>query len=140
MNKANKGQIRIIESFLALIIIFSAFVVSGNFPSSQNAAGNDYLASMGFNALTKLDSSGFLGRCIDNREWSSLREALNLLLPSEITFNLTVYNTAMEQINSEIISNGFLDGKNTVFVKYICVSQSAAYRCYILHLHLTVIT
>jgi hypothetical protein len=139
LNKADKGQIRIIEAFLAVIIVFSAFTVSGSLPLNQNTARKDDLTLIGLNALMKLDSSGVLGKYIGDAEWSSLREALNLLLPSGVTFNLTVYNSSMQQLNTEIIANGGLNSQNTAFVEYICVSQNATFQCYILHLYLAVI-
>lgn len=139
MRRANKGQVRIIEAFLAVIIVFSAFAVSGNLPSNQNTARKEDLASVGLNALLQLDSDGFLGRCIDNAEWSTLREALSLLLPSGVAFNLTIYDSAMQKINTETIANSGLSSQKTTFVEYICVSQNATFRCYVLHLYLAVI-
>ena len=140
MRKANAGQVRMIEAVLAVIIVFSAFAISGNLPSNHNVARKEDLASIGLNALMHLDSDGFLGKCIDNAEWSSIREALSLLLPSGVAFNLTIYDSAMQQINTENITNSGLNSQRTTFVEYICVSQNATFRCYILHLHLEVMT
>ncbi|MEM3577519.1 MAG: hypothetical protein QXX51_03575 [Candidatus Bathyarchaeia archaeon] len=139
MRGANKGQIRIIEAFLAVIIVFSAFAVSGNLPSNQNVTRKEDLSSIGLNALLQLDSDGFLGKCIDTAEWSTLREALGLLLPNWIAFNLTIYDRAMQKVNTEPIANGELSSQETAFVAYVCVSQNAAFHCYILHLHLAVV-
>jgi hypothetical protein len=139
LRKANKGQIRIIEAFLAVIIVFSAFAVYGNLPLNQNAERKDDLTSIGLNALMELDSDGVLGEYIANAEWSSLGEAISLLLPSGVTFNLTVYNSTMQQLNTEFIANGALNSQNTAFVEYICISQNASFQCYILHLYLAVV-
>ncbi|MEM3694922.1 MAG: hypothetical protein QXJ11_03065 [Candidatus Bathyarchaeia archaeon] len=139
MRRANKGQIRIIEAFLAVIIVFSAFAVSGNLPQNQKVTRKEDLVSVGLNALLQLDSDGFLGRCIDNAEWSRLREALGLLLPSGVAFNLTVYNGTMQKVNSETIANSGLNSQKTTFVEYICASQNVTFHCYILHLYLAVV-
>lgn len=139
LRKTSKGQIRIIEAFLAVIVVFSAFAVSGSLPSNHNVTRKEDLASVGLNVLMLLDSDGFLGECIDNAEWSTLREALGLLLPSGVAFNLTIYDSAMRKINTENIANGGLNSQKTTFVEYMCVSQNVNFQCYILHLRLAVV-
>jgi len=134
----NKGQIRIIEAFLAVLIIFSSFAVSANLPVTQNKTKHDDLAAIGLQALIKLDSDGSLGKCIDDGNWSALRDALNLALPAGISFNLTVYNEQMQQVNTDVISNGAFSSQEIASVEYVCASRSPVFRCYITHLYLTV--
>jgi hypothetical protein len=128
-----------IEAFLSALIIFSAFAVSANLTVTQNTAKND-LASVGLQALVKLDSDGSLGKYIDDGNWTALREAFNLVLPVGVCFNLTVYDEDMQQVNTEVISNGGFSSQSIAFVEYVCASQNPNFRCYIIHLRLTVVT
>lgn len=140
MKKENRGQIRVIEALLAIFVIFSSLVISANLTVSQNTASDHDAASIGSQALLKLDSDGSLGKCIDNGNWTALRDALNLVLPAGVTFNLTVYDEQMQQVNNAVISNGGFSSQEIAFVEYVCASQGSVFHCYILHLYLTVIT
>ncbi|RJS76976.1 hypothetical protein CW707_04430 [Candidatus Bathyarchaeota archaeon] len=138
MKNQNKGQIRIIEAFLAVLIIFSAFAVSANLTVSQKETRHNELAALGLQTLMKLDSDGNLSCLIDSGDWFSLREALKLALPSGVVFNLTVYNEQMQQVNTEVISNGAFSSQDIAFIEYLCTSENPVFRCYILHLYLGV--
>ncbi|MEM2971462.1 MAG: hypothetical protein QW270_03465 [Candidatus Bathyarchaeia archaeon] len=139
MKRQKTGQIRIIEAFLSALIIFSAFAISANLTVTQDTAKND-LASVGLQALIMLDSDGTLGKHIDDGNWTALRETLRLVLPAGVCFNLTVYDEDMRQVNTETVSNGGFSSQNIAFVEYVCASQNVNFRCYIIHLHLTVVT
>ena len=138
MKSQNKGQIRIIEAFLAVFIVFSALTISASLTTSHSNIENSGLASVGMQALLQLDSDGSLSAFIDAGNWAELREALSLLLPTGVSFNLTVYNEEMQQINEEIVSNGGFNSQEVTFVEYLCVSQNSAFHYYIIHLHLAV--
>jgi len=138
MNNQNKGQIRIIEAFLAVLIIFSSLAVSANLTVTQNETKSGSLTSVGLQVLTRLDSSGSLGKQIDHRNWTALRDSLTILLPAGISFNLTVYNEQMQQVNDAIISNGAFHSQEIAFVEYVCATQGSTFHCYIIHLHLAV--
>jgi hypothetical protein len=134
----NRGQIRIIEAFLAVLIIFSSFAISANLTATRNTTKHDDLPSIGLQALMKLDSDGSLSKYIEDRDWTALRDALNLVLPTGIAFNLTVYNEQMQQVNTDVISNGGFSSQHIAFVEYACASQSSNFHCYIIHLYLAV--
>ncbi|MEM3725829.1 MAG: hypothetical protein QXK98_03090 [Candidatus Bathyarchaeia archaeon] len=134
----NAGQIRILEAFLAVIIIFSAFAVSANLTVTRSNVENDDLASVGLQALMQLDSDGSLSKLLDEENWTGLRETLSLALPASISFNMTVYNEQMQQVNPTIISNGALIGQKTAFVEYVCVSRNSLFHCYVIYLQLAV--
>ncbi len=138
MNGTNEGQIRIIEAFLAVLVIFSSFAVSANLVVTQNTTKSDDLTSVGLQTLLKLDSEGSLGKYIDDRNWTALRDALNLALPAGISFNLTVYDERMQQVNTAIISNGAFSSQEIAFVEYVCASQNPVFNCYKIHLYLAV--
>lgn len=136
MSNANRGQIRIIEAFFAMLVVFSAFAVSTNLTVTQNSANHIDLESIGLNSLIKLDQEGFLSHCLTQSNFSSLREALNLVLPTGIFFNLTIYNENMQPINEQAITNGGFSSEEIAFVEYLCASRDAVYHCYIIHLQL----
>jgi hypothetical protein len=138
MKNENKGQIRIIEAFLAVLIIFSSFAISANLTVTQNITHHDNLASIGSQALVKLDSDGSLSRYIDYGDWSAFRDALNLVLPAGIAFNLTVYNGQMQQVNTDVVSNGGFSSQDIAFVEYVCASQGSTFHCYVIYLYLAV--
>jgi hypothetical protein len=140
MKNANRGQIRIIEALLAVLIVFSAFAVSANLPMARNVTKREDLTSIGLQSLIRLDEDGSLGKHIADRNFTALREAVSLLLPVGICFNLTIYDKQMHQINTEVIANGGFVSQETVFVEYICASQDKAFSCYVIHLLLAVAT
>lgn len=140
MKRQNRGQIRIIEAFLAVLIVFSSLAISSNFGVTQSTKNDNDLVSTGLQTLMELDSDGRLGEYIDNGNWTALREAFSTTLPVGACFNLTVYDEEMRQINTAVISNGGLNGQQTAFVEYVCVSQNTVFRYYIIHSQLGVTT
>ena len=138
MKAANKGQIRIIEAFFAMLIVFSAFAVSANLTITRNSVNRADLESIGLGSLIKLDQEGVLSYYLDQRNFSTLREALNLVLPTGVLFNLTVYDRNLKLINELAITNGGFSSEEVVSVEYLCASQDAVYRCYIIHLQLAI--
>jgi hypothetical protein len=131
-----KGQIRIIESFLAIAVVFSAVLVSVTFPSSPDLSKQKSLSSMGTQALVKLDTNGTLGSLILQSNWASIRTALNILLPMGVSFNLTVYDEAGYAVNSEAVQNSNLLGRDAVSVHYVCATRSQAVEFFVIRLQL----
>jgi hypothetical protein len=138
MRRGNRGQIRVIEAFLAVLIIFSAFTVSANLTVSQNRSLRLDLASVGVEALMKLDSDGMLGHYIADGNRTALREALGLMLPIGTTFNLTAYDEHMQRISGATVSNGGFNSQDICFVEYVCASRNPLFNTYIVHLQLAV--
>jgi len=137
-NQHDSGQIRIIEAFLAVLIIFSSLTITANLNVTHPLRTNEYLASIGLQSLMKLDSDGTLSDLIDNKNWTTLRDTLNIVLPAGTCFNLTIYDNEMRQVNTIAISNGAFSSQQISFTEYICASRNPTYRCYILHLYLAV--
>lgn len=131
-----KGQIRTLEAFLAVILIFSALTLSIVFSSVANVDNQEVLANLGLNALIKFNEDGDLGKLIDQRNWTSIEQALNILLPLGVSYNLTVYNELMQPINNVTISNGGLGSLKVVSVQFLCASQGIECHCYFLRLQL----
>jgi len=138
VNRGNAGQIRVTEAFLAVLIIFSAFAVTANLTVSQNSSKNAKLASVGLQVLTRLDSDLTLGTFILRGNWTGLREALTLVLPPGVVFNLTVFDEQMEQVNTEVVSNGGFAGRDIAFVEYVCSSSDQVFRSYVIYMWLAV--
>lgn len=138
MRRGNRGQVRIVEAFLAVLIIFSAFTVSANLTVPQERAPHDDLDSVGLEALMKLDSDGTLGDHIIDTNWTGLREALSLTLPTGTTFNLTVYGEQMQQVNAAVISNGAFGSQSISYVEYVCTTRTRVCRFYTLRMELAV--
>jgi len=134
-----RGQIRIIEAFLAVLIVFSSLAISTSLTTERKTTESSDLASIGLQVLMKLDSDGSLSDYIESRNWSGLRETLSLLLPEGVSFNLTVYDGDMQQINNEATTNGNLDSQEVASVKYVCVSQNPNFKYYVIYLHLAVV-
>jgi hypothetical protein len=140
MKNQDKGQIRTIEAFLAVLIIFSSFAVSSSLTVTQRTSRNADLASVGLQALMTLDSDGSLGAYISNGDWTGLQNAFETVLPIGMCFNLTVYDDQMQQVSNASISNGGFSSQQVAFVEYVVATQEAVLRYYIVRVKLAVAT
>jgi hypothetical protein len=131
-----KGQIRMIEAFLSVAVIFSAMLISITFPSSPNLSKQNQLANLGTQALAKLDSNGALGSFIVQENWTAMRQSLDALLPVGISFNLTIYDEDLSPINNQTIQNTGLLGREAVSVQYVCATQAKNMQFFLLRLQL----
>lgn len=134
----SKGQIRIIEAFFSMLIIFSALAVCSFLSSLPEEMDDRSLTSNGIQVLIQLDRLDVLERMIEQGNWIVLSENLHLLLPLGVSYNLTVYNENMQQVNDEPVCRGHLDG-NVVTVEYLCVSRDLQYNSYMLRLQLATV-
>lgn len=130
-----KGQVRMLEAFLAVLVLFSALLLSLRFSPPTNFDNEKMLSTLGMQTLIELDGNGTLGRLIDNRNWTVVRDYFKILLPVGVSYNLTVYDDTMNQINNSTIGNG-LKGQKVVSVEYPCASQSLASDLYLIRLQL----
>jgi len=132
-----KGQIRIIEAFLAIGVIFSALLISATFPSSPSLAKQKSLVDIGTQALINLDTNGTLGNLITQENWTAIKQSLDILLPIGVSFNLTVFDENLSPINSQVIQNTNLLGHEIVSVHYVCAGQNRNVQFFILRLQLS---
>ncbi len=130
-----KGVVRVIEAFLASLLLLSCLALIPAQPNLNDSTGN--LASIGQNVLLSLDSNGHLATMIDNRDWSDLQTSIESALPLTDWFNLTVYNENMNILNPYSISAGGLASDKIVSLDYVCASQNSTYVVYILQLQLS---
>lgn len=139
MITSKKGQIRTLEAFLAVVVIFSTLILSATFSPEANPNNQKSLATLGMQALIELDVNGTLGKLINQKNWMSIRESLTILLPIGVSYNLTVYDDQGAPINNLAISNGNLAGRKVESVQYLCASQSLGPQYYLLQLQLALV-
>lgn len=132
----DKGQIRILEAFLAVGVIFSALLISFTFPASPDLTKQKSLTQVGMQTLMKLDTNGTLGNLITHEDWAAIKESLDILLPTGVSFNLDIYNENSEQVNSQPIRNSNLLSGETVSVQYVCATRNQVVQLFLLRLQL----
>lgn len=132
----NKGQMRIIEVFLSIILFFSALTVATTLSPSSSLEIDKTLQVVGMEILLAIDNKGELGRLIDERNWNSISDALKILLPTSVIYNLSVFDRQMQPVNNVSISNGLLPDQDVISVQYPCASSSSKGTLYLLRLRL----
>jgi len=103
-----KGQMRVVETILASFIILFALAFVNMLavtPSSITYEATE-LEKIGHNVLHDLDEQRLLGRFIFYHEWSNFTAALMVSLPPDVYFNLTVYDSRGNVVNSVPIRYG----------------------------------
>lgn len=131
-----KGQIRIIEAFFSIAVIFSVLLISVTFPTYPNLEKQKSLANLGTQALMQLDTNGTLGNLIIQENWTAIKSSLDILLPIGVSFNLTVYDENLRPINSQAVQNSNLLGREAVSVQYVCSTQTVNVQFFVLRLQL----
>jgi hypothetical protein len=97
MLKNEKGQMRVVETILASIVIMVTltFVNSVVIPPYSPRYEATELEKLGYNVLHNLEARGILTRYVYDPDiakgQSLLRSALMVSLPSDVYFNLTIY-------------------------------------------------
>ena len=108
MKLNNKGQLKTVEAFLSVLLLFSAFTITTQiFPTSDRNKHNS-LETLGLQTLLTINNDGQLSRLVGEENWTSIAHILNLALPVGISYNLTIYNSTQHTINNVVISNGFI--------------------------------
>ena len=131
-----KGEIRIIEAFLAVAVMFVALLIPITWPSSPDLTQSKDLANIGTQALITLDINGTLGNLIAQKNWTSIKQSLDILLPLGVSFNLTIYDENLRTVNDQTIQNSNLLGSEVVSVQYACASQNLDVKTYILRMQM----
>lgn len=132
----NKGQIRTIEAFLAISVMFSVLVLTAPLSSTPDLERQGTLKKLGTHVLIELDNNGTLGKLIENGNWTALKQSMNLLLPTGVFYNLTVYDENMQRVNTQEVSNTNQQGLEAVVIQYLCGTQSSDTRFYTIQLQL----
>jgi hypothetical protein len=125
--KNNKGQMRIIETILAAIIIVVALSFVNFFSVNPRAAAYEVkdMEKMGYSVLNDLDQQGILARQVYQSDWTDLKAALRLTLPVDVCYNMTVYElhgTSIFKVDDDSMVYGdlttFSNAKNVASVSY----------------------
>ena len=132
-----KGEIRILEAFLAIAVMFVAVLIPITWPSSPDLTQSKDLANIGAQAFITLDVNGTLGNLITQKNWTAIKQSLDILLPMGVSFNLTIYDENSQTVNDQTIQNSNLLGSEVISVQYACVSQNLDVRFFILRLQMT---
>lgn len=137
-----KGQMHVIETILASLVIVFALTFVNIFavtPYSTRYETSD-LEKLGHNILHDLDEKRLLTRFVYEQEWENLTAALTVSLPSDVYFNLTVFDLKGNVINNMKISYGspevFSTSNMTASVQYIVPGYQTNYDPRILRLEL----
>jgi hypothetical protein len=130
-----RGQIRVIEAFLASLLILSTIaLVPTQFSIEKTHYDTHY--SEGTQVLISLDSNGELSSMIQNENWQSLKKAIQSSLPVSLWFNVTVFDSDMNTLNDVAVSNGGAISEEVVAVNYVCASSTENYAVYLVRLQL----
>jgi len=137
-----RAQMRIIEALLASFVILFAITFINIFaitPSSPTYETGE-LEKVGYNVLHDLDEQNLLPRFIYNQEWANLTAALMVSLPTDVYYNLTIYDLEGNIINPVPIkygsSNVFSESTHVASVTYIVPGYQTTYNPRILVLQL----
>lgn len=135
--KDNRGVVRVIEAFFASMLILGCLMLIPIQTSNSAPVAN--LSGKAQNILLSLDADGHLGSLVDSHDWASLCSSVESAVPPTMWFNLTVYDSQMNGLNTYPICNGGQPSSQMDSVTYVCASQNSAYSVYVLQLQLAVV-
>ena len=133
--KNKKGVARVIESIIATILLMSCLAFIPAQAPARTASVS--LVSVGQNALLSLDSEGQLAKLINNDDWNDLQSSVASTLPPTVWYNLTVFDSNMNRLNTYSICDGGATSNKIASLNYVCVSPGSNYAVYILRLQLS---
>jgi len=136
------GQMRVVEAIMASLIIVFAIAFIDLFavtPVSPRYESGE-LEKIGYNVLHDLDEERLLARFVSNADWVNLTAALTASLPTDVYFNLTVYDVSGRVVNTQPICYGtsrvFTDSTYVASVTYVVPGYQLVYRPRVLVLQL----
>lgn len=133
--KDKRGQVRVIEAFLASILLMSCLALIPSASTTKDTTPS--LVSTAQNVLLSLDSNGHLASLVDTRNWTAIKDCVESSLPLTVWFNLTVFDKDMNVLNTFPICNAGSVSDKIISSDYICVSQNSTYTIYVLRLQLS---
>ena len=131
--RSRKGQMRVVEAVMASLIVVSAVAflyVFAATPSSQPQETSE-LEKIGHNVLHDIDEQRLLTRFVYNSEWANLTSALVISLPTNVYFNVSIYDANGNPISHSLMLYGneqIFESSNAVAsVTYIVPGYQASY-------------
>ncbi|MEE8354942.1 MAG: hypothetical protein V3S09_03870 [Candidatus Bathyarchaeia archaeon] len=131
-----RGIVHTLDVFLAAVIIVTTLLFASQMPRERDYLEETGIDSLGMQALLALDSNGTLGRLVDSGDWDGLERALRAVLPTRISFNLTVMDEQGRVTHTREISNGGVLGRRIESVDYLLAVESSSCPLYRLRLQL----
>ena len=131
-----RGVVHTLDVFLAAVIIVTTLLFASQMPRERDYLEETGIDTLGMQALLMLDSNGTLGRLVDAGDWDGLELALRAVLPTRISFNLTVIDEQGAVTNTREISNGGVTGRRIEAVEYLLAVESDIFPLYRLRLQL----
>jgi hypothetical protein len=100
-HRSVKGQMRVVESIMATLIVISAVTFLYFFASAPSSQAHDTseLEKIGHNILHDIDEQGLLARYVYRSEWGNLTSALAVSLPANVYFSVSVYDMNNNTVN-----------------------------------------
>ena len=132
--KNNKGVARIIEAFLATLLLIGCIAIVPAY--SAKSQPHDF-SSFAIETLTSLDNNGQLALLIDNNDWRTLRNCIDAAIPLTLWYNLTVFDENMKPLNPSPLCSSGTVSDNIGSVDYVSASPDSNYRVYVLRLQLS---
>jgi len=131
-----RGVVHTLDVFLAAVIIVTTLLFASQMPRERDYLEDTGIDSLGMQTLLVLDSNGTLGRLVDSGDWDGLEMALRAVLPTRVSFNLTVIDEQGTVVNTREISNGGVSGRRVESVEYLLAVESSTCPIYRLRLQL----
>ena len=141
-HRSVKGQMRVVESIMAALIVISAVTFLYFFASTPSSQAHDTseLEKIGHNILHDVDEQRLLARYVYRSEWANITSALVVSLPTNVYFNLSIYDINHNPINHPLIQYGdqqvFSSSAAVASVTYILPGYQTSYNPRILVLKL----
>jgi len=131
-----RGVVHTLDVFLAAVIIVTTLLFASQMPRERDNLEETCIDSLGMQALLMLDSNGTLGRLVDSGDWDGLELALRAVLPTRVSFNLTVIDEQGAVANTQEISNGGVTGRRIESIEYLLAVELSTCPIYRLRLQL----
>ena len=131
-----RGVVHTLDVFLAAVIIVTTLLFASQMPRERDYLEETGLDSLGMQALLMLDSNSTLGRLVHSGDWDGLELALRAVLPTRVSFNLTVIDEQGNVVNTREISNGGVSGRRIESVEYLLAVESSSCPLFRLRLQL----
>jgi len=103
-----KGQMRVVEAIMASLIVISALTFLYFFAATPSSQAHDTseLEKIGHNILHDIDEQQLLARYVYNSEWANFTSALVVSLPTNVYFNLSIYDINYNRISHPLMQYG----------------------------------
>jgi hypothetical protein len=134
MLKNDRGIARIIEAFLATLLLIGCIAIIPTY--SIKTQPHDF-SSFAMETLTSLDNNGELAVLVDSGDWVALRSCIASAIPITLWYNLTIFDENMNPVNPFPLCSSGTVSDNIGSIDYLTASPSNTFRVYLLRLQLS---